>query len=92
MNSPDFDRGDGDMSVLTWVDLAFLKTGSRINFYVDGIASGDPADRGRRIRNSGGNRRIGMEGSTYGEWFFLGKIDEVRFYNRALSAQEVLEV
>jgi hypothetical protein len=74
----------------TWVHLAFVRSGSEITFYVDGTAHGDPVDHGRNISNSDGDLRVGMEGSTYGEFFFSGKIDEVRFYNRALTADEIL--
>jgi hypothetical protein len=76
----------------TWVHLAFVKSGSEITFYIDGTAQGNPLDHGRNINNSDGNLRIGMEGSTYGKHFFLGKIDDVRFYNRALTADEILAV
>jgi hypothetical protein len=73
-----------------WVHLAFVKSGSEITFYVDGTAHGNPVDRGKNINDSDGNLRVGMEGSTYGEFFFLGEIDDVRFYNRALTADEIL--
>lgn len=76
----------------TWVHLAFVKSGSEITFYINGTAQGNPLDYGRNINDSDGNLRIGMEGSPYGEHFFLGKIDELRFHNRALSAEKVLEV
>lgn len=74
----------------TWVHLAFVKSGSEVTFYVDGTAQGNPIDHGMNINDSDGNLRIGMEGSTYGGHFFLGKIDDMRFNNRALTADEIL--
>jgi len=74
----------------TWVHLAFEKKGSTITFYFDGVAQGNPIDHRKSINDSDGELRIGMEGSTWGKSFFLGKIDDVRFYNRALTADEIL--
>ena len=74
----------------TWVHLAFVKKGSMITSYVDGVAQGNPIDHRKSINDSDGELRIGMEGSTWGENFFLGKIDDVRLYNRALTADEIL--
>ena len=72
-----------------WVHLAFVKSGSEITFYVDGTSHGNPIDHGKNINDSDGNLRIGMQGATYGERFFFGEIDDVRFYNRALTADEI---
>jgi len=75
-----------------WVHLAFVKSGSQITFYLDGTARGKPVDLGLSINDSDGNLRIGMEGSTYGDKFLCGKIDDVRFYTRILTAEEILAI
>jgi hypothetical protein len=78
----------------TWIHLAFVKSGSEITFYIDGVATGNPLDLRKTINDSDGHLRIGREGSTYedrhGEILFLGKIDDVRFYNRAFTTHEIL--
>jgi hypothetical protein len=79
-----------DLSMDTWTHLAFVKSGSEITYYVDGTIQGDPHDNEKTINDSDGDLRIGLEGSTYGEGFFVGKIDDVRFYNRALTTDEIL--
>lgn len=78
----------------TWVHLAFVKSGSEITFYVDGTAYGSLVDHGKNINDSDGDLRIGKEGSTYeerlGEMFFLGKIDDLMFCVRALTADQII--
>jgi len=70
----------------TWQHLATTYDGAVLRLYVNGsqvssLATGGP------ITTSDGALRIG--GNTiWGEWF-RGRIDEVRIYNRALTAAEI---
>jgi hypothetical protein len=81
-----------DLIMESWTHLAFVKSGSEITFYVDGTIQGDPQICNDTINDSDGDLKIGMEGSTYGDAVFKGKIDEVRFYNRALTNDEILSL
>jgi len=64
--------------------VAVTKSGSTVVFYVDGVAHpAGPYDPGFTFS---AQASIGGLGNNY---TFLGTIDEVSFYNRALSASEV---
>ncbi|PWU11251.1 MAG: hypothetical protein C5B50_23740 [Verrucomicrobia bacterium] len=66
--------------------LCVTKTGSTVVFYVDGVAYPAPAyDPGFAFSTT---PAIGAMGTT-GGYNFWGTIDEVSFYNRALSSSEV---
>ena len=43
------------------------------------------------ITNDEGNVAI-VKGAQYDRWYFVGKIDDVRIYNRGLSATEVMQL
>jgi len=70
----------------TWVHLAGTYDGTTQRLYVNGTEVAKRAQSGL-IAVSGGVLRIGGE-SIWGE-FFKGRIDEIRVYNRALSAAEI---
>ena len=56
-----------------------------IRLYINGVEQGTPIAETRNINWHGtSNQRIG-----FAQWYFNGLIDEVRIYNRALSAEEV---
>ena len=74
------------MTVNTWTHLAVTYDGSVLRLYVNGAASGTAVVAGT-IPASTGPLRIGGN-SVWAEWF-VGQIDEVRVYNRALSQAEV---
>jgi Concanavalin A-like lectin/glucanases superfamily/Domain of unknown function (DUF4082)/Fibronectin type III domain len=68
----------------TWVHLAGTYDGATQRLYVNGTEVAKRAQSGP-IDVSGGVLRIG---GMWGE-FFKGRIDEIRVYNRALSAAEI---
>jgi hypothetical protein len=70
----------------TWTYLTATYDGSMLRLYVNGVQVGSLALSGG-IRTSGGALRIGGN-SVWGE-YFQGRIDEVRIYNRALTATEI---
>jgi len=70
----------------TWTYLAATFDGSMLRLYVNGVQVGSAALSGG-IRTSAGALRIGGN-SVWGE-YFQGRIDEVRVYNRALTASEI---
>jgi glucose/arabinose dehydrogenase/PKD repeat protein len=87
-----FTTGDialGGPSVLpanTWSHLAFTYDGATTRLYVNGTQVATAALTGNAVVSTG-LLRIGGN-SVWGEWF-SGAIDEVRIYNRALTATEI---
>ena len=72
--------------------VAVLTIGQGVTFYVDGVYSSSTA---MNLTNSGdnwANLTVGVNPYTYFGNYFTGSIDEVRVYNRALSAAEVSTV
>ena len=76
----------GALAVNTWTHLAATYDGSALTLYVNGVAAGTQAASGS-IVSSTGALKIGGN-AIWGEWF-NGLIDEVRIYNRALSAGQI---
>ena len=78
--------GGAVLPLNTWTHLATTYDGANIRVYRNGtlvatLASTGPYDQSNSPLRLGGN-------STWGEWW-QGRIDEVRVYNRALSAAEI---
>ncbi|MCB4790804.1 MAG: carboxypeptidase regulatory-like domain-containing protein [Elusimicrobia bacterium] len=61
-----------------------------ISFYIDGLLKTQATTSAQRLTNAATKVSIGSEGIP-GFYFFNGVIDEVNIYNRALSAQEILD-
>jgi hypothetical protein len=80
-------RGTAALPLNTWTHLATTYDGANQRFYVNGVLVGTTPGTGS-IVVSNGAIRIGGNASSTGE-FFQGLIDEVRVYNRALSAAEI---
>jgi hypothetical protein len=80
-------RGTTKLALNTWTHLATTYDGTNQRFYVNGVLVGTTAGTGS-IAVSNGAIRIGGNASSTGE-FFQGLIDEVRVYNRALTAVEI---
>jgi hypothetical protein len=72
-----------------WHHIVGKQEGTNASLYVDGVlcASGSvPA-----IGNGAGSITVGrFDGGKY--YYFRGRIDEVRIYNRALSDTEITEL
>jgi hypothetical protein len=85
-------RGTTRLTLNTWTHLATTYDGTTQRFYVNGVLVGtnNPIVSGSTnvITQSNGALRIGGNASSTGE-FFKGLIDEVRIYNRALTAAEI---
>jgi hypothetical protein len=80
-------NGDDEVPLHTWTHLATTYDGSTLSMYVNGAlvaTESAPAS----IDPSTGVLRIGGNGVWNTEYFF-GLIDEVRVYNRPLSAAEI---
>ena len=79
-------RGTAALPLNAWTHLAATHDGTTLRLYVNGVQVGSRAVAGALLTSTGA-LRIGGN-SIWGE-FFQGRIDEVRIYNRALSAAEL---
>ncbi|OQX21781.1 MAG: hypothetical protein BWK75_02395 [Candidatus Altiarchaeales archaeon A3] len=73
-----------------WTMFTLTRSGNHFQFYKNGVAIGTGMDNGLTICNGAYNLQIGVSGN---ERYFNGSIDEdeVRIYNRSLSAEEIRE-
>lgn len=89
----------GALQTNTWIHLAMVYDGTKITLFVNGVAvSSVPASSSlyqdpEAILNIGAYQYY-YAGTVYNDAFggFVGSIDEVRIYNRALSNQEIGEL
>jgi hypothetical protein len=79
--------GDIVLAANRWYHLVATYDGLVMRFYIDGTLRGTQAKSGGTIPNSG--REIWIGGNDYWGEFLTGRIDEVRIYNRSLSAAEI---
>lgn len=79
-------RGGGQLPLNTWTHLAATFDNTTLRLYVDGVQVGSRALAGPLLTSTGALRFGGN--SLWGE-FFAGRIDDVKIYNRALSAVEI---
>jgi hypothetical protein len=76
----------GALPLNAWTHIAFTYDGATMRLYVNGVQVKSRAQTGSTAVSSG-MLRIG--GNTVWGEYFAGLIDEVRLYNRALSAAEI---
>jgi len=79
-------RGTASLPLNTWTHLAGTYDGATLRLYVNGVQLSSRAQTGP-IQTSTDALTIGGD-ALYGQ-YFAGQIDEVRVYNRALSASEL---
>jgi hypothetical protein len=85
--SSEFDtRGTAALATNTWTHLAVTYDGTTLRMFVNGVEASNKVVGGN-IKTSTGALRIGGN-SVWGE-YFSGLIDEVRVYNRALTAAQI---
>jgi fibronectin type 3 domain-containing protein len=80
-------RGTSALPVGVWSHLAASYDGTTLRLYVNGTQVSSVAQSGA-LTNSAGALRIGGN-TVWGDEYFSGLIDEVRVYERALSAAEI---
>lgn len=69
-----------------WHHIAYTFSNGTAKIYLDGVAYNSTT-----FSKDGGQIFLGLEPEGSG-YYFLGAMDEVRFYNRALSSSDVVEV
>lgn len=75
----------------TWYNLAAVCDGTYISMYLDGAYVGTDSHAGGPPSPGFGTLGFGRNLHTGTDWF-VGKIDDIRLYNRAISAAEVSEI
>jgi len=70
-----------------WTHVAMTYDGANIRLYQNGTLISTVAATGNMTNGNGG---LIIGGNTIWGEYFVGKIDEVRIYNRALSAAELV--
>ena len=71
-----------DITLNQWHHIAVANNASSVTFYLDGVPDGTTSSAPAYTATAIGNDDLGEK--------FLGKIDDLRVYNRAFSAAEVL--
>jgi hypothetical protein len=72
-----------------WHHLAGISSSSGLTLYFDGVARCTSSDASDIIYDQSNELWVGRHGNGNRDWSFEGNIDEVRVYNRALSAAEI---
>ncbi len=86
-NASSSEVNGGTVPMGEWVHLAMVRDGATVRHYINGVGAGSGT-----LSNSADIRidRFGNRGSS-GE-YFDGQVDDIRIYNRALTAAEVAEI
>jgi hypothetical protein len=73
-----------------WHQFAFVKSGTNYTVYINGQVDGAHSVPAAAGYNLAAGYRFGAINSGFGNWQgFRGRLDDMRIYNRALSADEV---
>ncbi|PIT86830.1 MAG: hypothetical protein COU33_00995, partial [Candidatus Magasanikbacteria bacterium CG10_big_fil_rev_8_21_14_0_10_43_6] len=82
--------GNTTLSIGTWYHVAGVWDGSNASIYLNGVSDATPSSLGGTLGNNSSPLTVGtLRTLTTPTKFMDGKIDEVRVYNRALSASEI---
>ena len=77
------------ITAATWTHVGFTFDGSTVRLYINGVADTTTASLSGSLRTTGQPLRIGhYYGSTS---YFLGSIDEVQLWDRALALEEIAQ-
>jgi hypothetical protein len=78
--------GVTQLPVNTWTHLAATYDGATLRVFVNGVQAGAAAMAGTLVKSADA---LSIGGSLVWGEYFEGLIDEVRIYNRALTAAEI---
>lgn len=79
------------ITVGEWQHYVIIRNGTEVGIYNQGVKTSVSVDPGVPF-SVNTNLLIGFEGNHPTEYHFLGKIDDVHIYKRALSEAEILEL
>jgi Concanavalin A-like lectin/glucanases superfamily/Domain of unknown function (DUF1929)/Glyoxal oxidase N-terminus len=80
-------RASSEPEADAWTHLAATYEGTTLRLYVDGVQVAATTERNGPLTPGDGALTVGGN-DAWGEWF-AGRIDEVRLYDRALTAAEL---
>lgn len=86
--------GNTVMALNTWYHVVGVKTGNTVSVYVNGVSDATPvtnSSQGAVVIDDGNPPSIGRQSNSNVQ-FFNGMIDDVRVYNRALTAAEIKQL
>jgi hypothetical protein len=72
-----------------WTHIALVQDGTNVDIYVNGVSENNSSDAVAPALSNPPNATIGTYFYGGPTSFFNGTIDDVRIYNRALSAEEI---
>jgi len=76
----------------TWYHVVYTWNGATSTFYINGSSAGTKTSTNPSInQNRSNNVMLGGHTYVWSDSFWNGKLGSVRFYNKALSASEVLQ-
>jgi len=78
--------GNTILNANQWYHVVGTYDGNNTRFYLNGVEDATPASGSGNMTNNSANLEIGRRDDGY---YFPGKIDDVRIYNRALSGDEI---
>ncbi len=81
----------GTWSAGVWYNVVGVYDGSTLKLYVNGVEIASSALTGNLLSTSA-TWKMGRRGEGSGLYYWNGVLDDVRIYNRALSATEVLNL
>jgi len=86
--------GTKAISDMSWHHIVAQRNGNSFDVYVDGVSTGSGTTGGTHgtMQVTATNLEIGRRNYATFMDYFPGAIDDVRIYNRALSAQEVAQL
>jgi len=88
--APGWHYSTDTVSSSTWIHVAFTYDGSKVKYYFNAVKDSDEdSTSGNIVQQYDTNVYIGGIDAAHDDRDFQGLIDEVRIYNRALSASEV---
>jgi hypothetical protein len=72
-----------------WHQIAFVKSGTQLQLYIDGVLDGTTTDMATGNTANTASLTIGRRNGSTGSGFFTGGIDEVRIWNTALTQNQI---
>jgi len=90
-SSPGYHYSDSAISTGVWSHIAWTYDGSFVKIYINGSLDNTPPGVTGNMSTTGAVLKIGSLRPGWSGYDFAGKIDEVKIYDRALSAGEVLQ-
>ena len=79
-------NGPAPLPLNTWTHLAVTYDGTTLRLFVNGVQTSNKATTGALVTST---RPLRIGGNAVWGEHFAGVIDEVRIYNRALTAAEI---